>query len=74
MLIIGFLWILMAVKFRHIISLALVIVALNFFYELFLSILNTKDIVDAYFGTVGTFVAFLVIVVTFKFGRNKINF
>ena len=54
----------MGVKFQYTLYLALLIIGLNFFYELFVPILNTKDVVDAYFGTaaVGLAVFFLFLI------------
>lgn len=57
--VIGILWLMQNLSFRYIIYLGLFMLALNFIYELFIPILNTPDIIDAYFGAVGTIVAFL---------------
>src|SRR5690554_4457879 len=51
---IGYFWLLMGLKFQYIIFLGIAILAANFIYELFIPILNTTDIVDAYFGFAGT--------------------
>lgn len=61
-LIIGYLWILQGVKFRKIIWLAAVIVAANFVYELLLPFLNTKDVVDAYFGLAGSILSIILLI------------
>src|SRR5690554_4952058 len=56
---IGYFWLLMGMKFQYIIFLGMAILAANFIYELFISILNTPDIMDAFFGLAGTVLGFL---------------
>ncbi|MDB8796190.1 hypothetical protein PN279_06405 [Romboutsia sp. 1001216sp1] len=40
----------------------------NFAYELFLSIINTKDIVDAIYGLAGSLLSFIYLVLMKKYG------
>ncbi|WP_313111199.1 hypothetical protein [Aequorivita sediminis] len=56
------------VKFKYIVGLGIVILATNFIFELFINILNTPDIIDAYYGVTGTLFAFLFLFVSYKFG------
>ncbi|MCH5720131.1 hypothetical protein [Niabella hibiscisoli] len=48
--IVGYMWLIMGVKLGKIMIAGVLIVLANFIYELFLPFINTKDIVDAYFG------------------------
>ena len=70
---IGYFWIMAGVRFKYIVGLGIVILASNFTFELFINVLNTPDIIDAYYGTAGTVVAFLFLLVSYKFGFKVIN-
>jgi len=52
---IGFFWLMAGISTKHILYLGLTLIALNLIYELFIPVLNTPDIVDAWFGIVGSF-------------------
>ncbi|NLN25737.1 MAG: hypothetical protein GX163_08855 [Bacteroidetes bacterium] len=69
-LIIGYLWILQGMAFKKIIIMAAVMIVLNFLYELFLPLLNTKDIVDAYFGMAGSLLATILLLPIAIFGTK----
>ncbi len=69
---IGYFWLMAGVPFKHIIALGFALLAGNFIYELFIDILNTPDIIDAYYGVVGTLLAFLFLLISYKYGF-KIN-
>ncbi|EDT78901.1 putative uncharacterized conserved protein [Clostridium perfringens NCTC 8239] len=60
--------ILFDVKFRYIIALGISLILGNFVYELFLSIINTKDIVDAIYGLAGCLLSFIYLVLMKKYG------
>lgn len=49
---------------------AAVIVVLNFSYELFLPLINTKDLVDAYFGMAGSLLATILLLPIAIFGTK----
>lgn len=66
--VIGLMWLMLGVKFRVILLLGLVFISVNFIYELFIPILNTPDIVDAYYGTAGVLVALPFLYITSKVG------
>lgn len=70
---IGYLWLLQGVKFRYVIFFGIFLVLANFIYELFIPILNTPDIVDAYFGCAGTVLGFLFLWYVKKCGMLKIQ-
>src|SRR5690554_4980295 len=56
---IGYLWLMMDVKFRYINAFGIVLLLANLVYELYIPVLNTPDIIDAYFGFAGTFLGFM---------------
>lgn len=68
----GYAWLLMGVGLKYIIILGIIIIAANFIYELRIPLLNTRDIIDAYYGFTGTLVAFIFLFLVKKFGL-KIN-
>lgn len=70
--IIGYFWLMVGVKFKYITALGISILISNLIYELFIPVLNTPDIVDAYFGFAGTILAFIFLGITKKFGL-KLN-
>ncbi len=55
---IGYLWLMMGVSVRHVALAALILIAGNVIYELFLPLLNTRDPMDAAYGVTGTLLAF----------------
>lgn len=65
---IGYFWIMAGVKFKYIVGLGIVILASNFIFELFINVLNTPDIIDAYYGVTGTLFALLFLFISYKFG------
>lgn len=70
---IGFIWLMGDIKFRFIMVLGVVFIAGNLFCETVMTFLNTPDIIDAYFGIVGTLISFLFLLVTKKFGLTPIK-
>ena len=67
-LIIGYSWLLSGVRFRNIAMLGVIIVADNFACETLMGFMNTADIVDALYGTIGTAIAFMFLLATNKCG------
>lgn len=47
------------------------IIIVNFVYEIFLPILNTADIVDAIYGTIGVFISFIYLYFISKYGFEE---
>ncbi len=68
---IGYFWLMMGIKFQYIIFLGIAILAANFIYELYIPILNTLDIIDAFFGAAGTVMGFLFLFLVEKIGLRK---
>ncbi len=52
----------------HVAVLGILILLTNFIYEIWIPILNTCDIVDAYYGCVGVIAAFIFLMLTKGFG------
>jgi len=58
-LVIGSLWLTSGVKFRFVVVLAAFMIMANLICEILLSIINTVDIMDAIYGTVGIILVFI---------------
>ncbi len=71
-LIVGYLWTLMGVSMRYILFAGIAIVVINFIYELFLPILNTRDVADAVYGTAGTLFCLIYIIVLRRYGLRPL--
>ena len=66
---IGYFWLLCGVKFRFIMFLGVFMIFANFVCESpLMAFMNTPDIVDAVYGTVGIAVSFVFLLVTNKQG------
>src|SRR5690606_21749849 len=46
---VGFIWLIMGVPLRYIAAMCIAIIFINAVYELFIPVLNTPDITDAYY-------------------------
>ena len=68
---IGFMWLLLGISFKYVTYLAISILIINFVYELWISILNTPDIFDAYYGLSGTILALSFLIITKKYGLKE---
>ena len=64
----GYIIILYDVKFRYVIALGISLILGNFIYELFLSVINTKDIIDAIYGLAGCLLSFVYLALLKKYG------
>ena len=60
---------------KRILLIALLLLSANFITELFVTLKNTPDIIDALYGTVGVLIALILIFVMDKYGirKNKIK-
>ena len=65
---VGFMWLMLGVPYKYTVVLAAFILASNFIYELWIGVLNTPDVVDAYYGLAGTLSAFIFLSIAKKFG------
>ncbi|MGM0337044.1 hypothetical protein [Enterococcus sp. AZ007] len=70
---IGFMWLREGIKFRSIVFLGIVYVIGNLLCETLMTFLNTPDIVDAYFGILGTSIAFIFLLIIKRFGLMPIG-
>ncbi len=70
---IGYLWLMMGVSVRHIALAALMLIAGNVIYELFLPLLNTRDPVDAAYGIAGTLLGLVWLWVLKRIGLRPIH-
>lgn len=65
---IGHFWLTFGVKFYRIVILGSFLIASNFICETIMGFMNTTDIVDAIYGTIGTVIAFAFLYFTNKYG------
>lgn len=65
---IGYSWLLFGVKFHRITILGAFLILANFIYETLISLMNTPDIIDAIYGTVGILLAYIYLTITNKYG------
>lgn len=52
--VVGYIWILLGVGIKPLLLLALSVMVVNVIYELFIPVLNTRDITDAWYGVAGS--------------------
>ena len=67
---VGFLWLMLGVPFRFVAALCIAIIFINSVYELWIPVLNTRDVVDAYYGIVGAATAFVILAIVKKYGLH----
>ncbi|MGI6773715.1 MAG: hypothetical protein ACOX5C_09390 [Acutalibacteraceae bacterium] len=72
-LVIGSWWQTSGVKFRYIAALGAFLIAANFICETLLGFINTVDIVDAIYGTVGVLISFTYFCFAQKYGLTEIK-
>lgn len=58
---VGYFWLMVGVSMRQVALAGVVLIVSNFVYELFLPVLNTRDIVDAWYGVAGVVCGFVVL-------------
>ncbi len=68
---IGSLWLALGLKFRFAAALGAFMIAANFICETLLSSINTTDIIDAIYGTVGVILAFIYFYFASRYGLIK---
>lgn len=66
----GYVWLMMGMNLKSIILLGVIIIIANFVYELFIPVLNSLDIVDAWYGVAGTLAGFIFLFLAKKFGMK----
>ena len=70
---VGFLWLMMGLRMRHMALAALALIVANVAYEFLLPWLNTRDPIDALYGVVGTLLAFAWMWIIHRFGLMPIR-
>lgn len=70
--VVGYIWLLMGLGIKQITLLTLVVIVINFVYELFIPVLNTPDAIDAWFGVAGCVVGWLFLILVKKYGLKDI--
>lgn len=68
---IGYSWLLYGTKFGYITTLGAVLIAGNFVCETLMGFMNTTDIVDAVYGTIGVLAAYVYLFFTNKYGLEE---
>lgn len=67
---VGCSWLMSGVRFRFIIILGVFLIAANFVCETLMGFMNTTDIMDAIYGTIGTVTIFTFLLITSKYGLS----
>lgn len=70
---IGYLWLMLGVAFRVVLALGAVALAANWIYELFIPVLNVPDTVDAWYGTAGTALGLVVLLLIKRYGLRAMK-
>ncbi|HFL3266445.1 TPA: hypothetical protein ACG3I4_002395 [Clostridioides difficile] len=70
---IGQSWLLFGMRFRFIAILGIVMIVGNFICETVMGFMNTPDIMDAIYGTIGVAIAFTFLASTNKYGLIPTN-
>lgn len=65
---IGYSWLLSGIRFRFIIALGALLIAGNFVCETLMGFMNTTDVIDAIYGTLGVLAAYVYLFFTNKYG------
>lgn len=68
---IGFIWTLQGAPFEMVIGLAALAIILNFVVELWIRLLNTPDVVDAYYGSAGALISAAAVYIIKKTGLKQ---
>lgn len=68
---IGYSWLLFGRSLRFIQLLGVCLIAGNLICETLMDFLNTTDIIDALYGTVGIVVAYIYLFFTYQYGRTE---
>ena len=58
---VGYFWLMLGVSMKRVALAGVAIIVVNLLYELFLPILNTPDIIDAWYGVVGVVCGFVML-------------
>lgn len=66
---IGYSWLLFGTRFRSIIILGVLFIAGNLICETLMGFMNTTDMMDAIYGTVGVLVSYVYLFFMHKYGR-----
>jgi hypothetical protein len=69
---VSLIWLLQGAPFKFVLYLGMVAITLNFVVELFVTILNTPDVMDAVYGTAGVLVTILVMLLFKRSGLEEV--
>lgn len=64
----GFVWLQLGVAVRVVLAFGTALLLANVVYELWLPVLNTPDVVDAYYGIAGTLLALTLLLLVRRYG------
>lgn len=68
LVVVGYIWILLGVGTKYLLLLALTVMVINIIYELFIPVLNTRDITDAWYGVAGCIVGGVYLLFVKQYG------
>lgn len=65
---VGYMWLLMGIQLKYIVAVGILIIIANLVYETWLPLLNTMDMMDAYYGIAGALLGFIFLLLVQKRG------
>lgn len=71
MALMSFIMLLQGAPFRFVVWLGMLTILMNFIVEIFVSIMNTPDILDAFYGAIGVLFTGAMMYIFFKVGIRK---
>lgn len=72
LIVVGYIWVLLGVGTKPLLLLALTVMVINIIYELFIPVLNTRDITDAWYGIAGCITGGLYLVLVKQYGVKPV--
>lgn len=70
---VSFIWLLMGVKLRYVLYFGILIILINFIFELWINVLNTADITDAWYGVAGVVLGLVYLAWMSRYGVREMR-
>ncbi len=73
LIVIGYIWVLLGVDTKYLLLLAFTVMVINIIYELFIPVLNTRDITDAWYGVAGCMAGGVYLLLVKQYGVKPVS-